>query len=166
MTIPITPSDFSFHYSGSLSAMDLTRLDVFLDIAEHTRIKSGSAQEAAFEIEVTAGQARGRVRAIYRDLEIAVLDKQTGTEKGFGQSRRLVLGERVENPEFQRSGRIGLDEGGGGKLHEKTGGRVSAICVVRPADRCPGCHQPLTCDVNISNAPPMLAATVGMMEKQ
>ena len=83
MTIPITPPDFSLHYSGSLSAMDLTRLDAFLDIAEHIRIKSGSAQEAAFEIDVTAGQARGRVRAIYKDLEIAVLDKQTGTEKGF-----------------------------------------------------------------------------------
>jgi len=83
MTIPITPPDFSLHYSGSLSAMDLTRLDAFLDIAEHTRIKSGSAQEAAFEIDVTAGQARGRVRAIYRDLEMAVLDKKTGSEKGF-----------------------------------------------------------------------------------
>jgi len=83
MSIPITPSDFSLHYSGSLSAMDLTRLDAFLDIAEHTRIKSGSAQEAAFEIEVTDGQARGRVRAIYKDLEIAVLGKQTGTEAGL-----------------------------------------------------------------------------------
>jgi len=83
MTIPITPSDFSLHYSGSLSAMDLTRLDAFLDIAQHTRIKSGSAQKAAFEIKVTAGQARGRVSAIYEDLEIAVLGKQTGTEKGL-----------------------------------------------------------------------------------
>ena len=83
MTIPITSSNLSLHYSGSLSAMDLTRLDPFLDIAEHTRIKSGSAQEAAFEIEVTAGQARGRVRAIYKDLEIAVLGKQTGSEKGL-----------------------------------------------------------------------------------
>jgi hypothetical protein len=83
MTIPVTPSDFSFHYSGSLGAMDLTRLDAFLDIAERTRIKSGSAQAASFDIEVTAGQARGRVRAIYKDLEIAVLDKQTDTEKGL-----------------------------------------------------------------------------------
>src|ERR1039458_4920490 len=83
MTIPIQPPDFSLHYSGSLNAMDLTRLDAFLGIAEHIRIKSGSAQEASFEIEVTDGHARGRVRAIYRDLEVAVLDKKTGTEKGF-----------------------------------------------------------------------------------
>jgi hypothetical protein len=83
MTIPVTSPDFSLHYSGSLSAMDLTRLDAFLDIAEHTRVKSGSAKEVAFAIDVTAGQARGRVRAIYRDLNMALLDKQTGTEKGF-----------------------------------------------------------------------------------
>jgi len=83
MTIPITPPSFALHYSGSLSAMDLTRLDAFLDIAEHTRIKSGTAQEADFEIDVAAGQARGRVRGIYSDLKIAVLDKQTGSEKGF-----------------------------------------------------------------------------------
>jgi hypothetical protein len=83
MSIPITPPSFALHYSGSLSAMDLTRLDAFLDIAEHTRIKSGSVKEAAFEIDVTAGQARGRVRAIYGNLEIAILDKQTGTAKGL-----------------------------------------------------------------------------------
>ena len=84
MTIPVAAKDCSLQYSGSLSAMDLTRLDAFLDIAEHLRIKSGSAQAAEFEIAVTAGQARGRVRATYRDLEIALLNKQTGTEKGLG----------------------------------------------------------------------------------
>jgi hypothetical protein len=83
MTIPVTSPDFSLHYSGSLGAMDLTRLNAFLDIAEHTRIKSGSAQEATFEIEVSAGQARGRVRAIYKDLDIALLNKQTGSAKGI-----------------------------------------------------------------------------------
>jgi hypothetical protein len=83
MTIPVTSPDFSLHYSGSLNAMDLTRLNAFLDIAEHTRIKSGSAQEATFEIDVSAGQARGRVRAVYKDLDIALLNKQTGSAKGI-----------------------------------------------------------------------------------
>jgi hypothetical protein len=83
MSIPITPSDFSLHYSGSLSAMDLTRLNAFLDIAERTRIKSGQAQEAEFDIDVSAGRASGRVRAIYQHLQIAVLDKQTDTPKGM-----------------------------------------------------------------------------------
>lgn len=83
MTIPVASPDFSFHYSGSLSAMDLTRLDAFLEIAEHLRIKSGSVKELAYEIDVTAGHASGHVRAIYKDLNITVLDKKTGTEKGL-----------------------------------------------------------------------------------
>ena len=63
--------------------MDLTRLNAFLDIAERTRIKSGQAQEAEFDIDVSAGRASGRVRAIYQHLQIAVLDKQTDTPKGM-----------------------------------------------------------------------------------
>jgi hypothetical protein len=83
MSIPISPPDFSLSYSGSLSAMDLSRLSGFLDTVEHIRIKSGNAKEVAFEIDVTDGRASGRVRAIYRDLVIALIDKQTGNEKGF-----------------------------------------------------------------------------------
>ena len=83
MTIPVASPDFSFRYSGSLGPMDLTRLDAFLEIAEHTRIKAGSVKEATFAVDVTAGRARGRVRAIYRDLKIAFLDARTGTERGF-----------------------------------------------------------------------------------
>ena len=84
MAIPLHTPGLALHYSGSLGAMDLTRLGAFLDIAEHTRIKSGQAQEAVFEIDVAAGQARGQVHAIYRDLKIAFLDPHTGSESGVG----------------------------------------------------------------------------------
>ena len=153
MTIPITPSDFSLHYSGSLSAMDLTRLNAFLDIAEHTRIKSGSAQEATFEIDVTAGQARGRVRAIYKDLDIAVLGKQTGSEKGLNNRVASFLANVLKIRNSNAPDASGVDEGGGGKLHEKTGRGVSGICVVRSADWGSGCHQPLTRDFNLQDSP-------------
>lgn len=83
LTIPVVSKDFSLDYSGSLGPMDVTRLNAFLDIAEHTRIKSGSASEATFDIHVTNGAARGRLRATYKDLKLAMLDKQTGTEKGW-----------------------------------------------------------------------------------
>jgi hypothetical protein len=83
MAIPITPSNFSLHYSGTLGPMDLTRLDAFLDIAEHTKLKSGTVQEASFQIDVTAGQARGYVRGIYKDLDIALLNKRTGSREGL-----------------------------------------------------------------------------------
>jgi hypothetical protein len=83
MSIPVSPPDFSFHYSGSLGAMDLTRLNEFLELAEQVRINSGIVKEAKFQIDVRSGEARGAVRAIYEDLEIAILDQQTGSEKGL-----------------------------------------------------------------------------------
>lgn len=83
MSIPVDPPDFSLEYSGSLGPMDLTLLNDFIDPAERTRVKSGYAQEARFVIQVTDGQARGQVRAVYRDLEIAVLDEETRSEKGL-----------------------------------------------------------------------------------
>jgi len=91
MSIPIAPAALSLHYSGSLSAMDLTRLNAFLDVAGRVSIKSGSAHEAAFEIDVTAGQARGLVRAIYTGLHVTVLDEQTGTKEGLDNRVASVL---------------------------------------------------------------------------
>ncbi len=81
MTIPLATTAFSLRYSGWLSAMDLTRLNPFLDIAEHTTIKSGSAQHVDYVVEVLDGEARGEVRGIYQDLVIAFLNKDH-QEKG------------------------------------------------------------------------------------
>ncbi len=83
MTIPLTSQKFSLHYSGSLDAMDVTKLNAFIEPGEHHRIKSGILQSAAFNINVNSGQASGALRVIYKDVTIAVLDKNTGSEKGI-----------------------------------------------------------------------------------
>jgi len=82
MSLPVVSPDVSLSYSGSLDAMDLTRLNAFLEIAERLRIKSGRAESVAFDIQVKAGRAAGSVQPIYQDLEIAFLDKDTGSAKG------------------------------------------------------------------------------------
>ena len=83
MTIPLTSKDFSLHYSGSLSTMDITELNSFLVESEHRRIKSGTLYSAAYNINVNSGHARGTLRVAYKDLSIAILDKNTGSEKGI-----------------------------------------------------------------------------------
>jgi hypothetical protein len=82
MVIPVRSPEGSFKYSGSLDAMDLTRLNAFLEIGERVRIKSGTLQSATFDVDVSAGHASGTLRPIYRDLTIAVLYRRTGSEKG------------------------------------------------------------------------------------
>ncbi|MGD0338271.1 MAG: hypothetical protein ABSB78_05730 [Bacteroidota bacterium] len=83
MTIPLTSKDFSFRYSGSLSTMDVTELNQFIEAGEHQRIKSGILQSAEYTINVNSGHASGTLRVAYKDLTIAILNKKTGSEKGI-----------------------------------------------------------------------------------
>jgi hypothetical protein len=82
MVIPVASPEISFRYSGSLDLMDATRLNSFLEVGESLRIKSGTLQNATFDVNVTASRASGTVRMMYRDLNIAVLNSLTGSERG------------------------------------------------------------------------------------
>jgi hypothetical protein len=86
MSIPVASPEFSFQYSGSLSRMDLRPINSFIEIAEQIRIKAGVLQAATFEINVDSGRASGNVRAVYRNLTLAAINKQTGSDKGFFNS--------------------------------------------------------------------------------
>jgi hypothetical protein len=83
MSIPISSPEFSFEYSGSVGRMDLSVLNSFLETAEQMRIKTGVLQLATFEINVASGRASGNVRALYKDLTLAAINKHTGSEKGI-----------------------------------------------------------------------------------
>jgi hypothetical protein len=83
MVIPLTSKDFSLRYSGSLSTMDVTKLNSFIEPGEHHRIKSGILQSATYNINVNSGHASGTLRVAYKDITIAILDKKTGSEKGI-----------------------------------------------------------------------------------
>ena len=82
MVIPVASPEISFRYSGSLDPMDGTRLNSFLEIGEGLRIKSGILQSATFDINMISGRASGTVRLMYRDLNIAVRNSRTGSERG------------------------------------------------------------------------------------
>ena len=82
MVIPVISPKIKSRYSGSFGAMDLSRLNSFLAVGEDLRIKSGSLQSVTFDISMIAGRSSGTVRAMYRDLYIATLNKRTGSERG------------------------------------------------------------------------------------
>jgi hypothetical protein len=83
LEVPLQPRGCTFRYHGSLGAMALPRLDAFLDRAERTRLRSGAVDHVAFTVTVHQGKAEGRVQAAYQDLKLAVLDRDTDTEKGL-----------------------------------------------------------------------------------
>jgi len=83
MSIPVASSAFSYQYSGSVGSMDLSVFNAWLEPAEQMRVKTGALQEASFEIKVDSGRGSGNVRAVYKDLVLAAINKRTGSEKGF-----------------------------------------------------------------------------------
>ncbi len=83
MSIPLSRPQFSFRYSGSLSGMDLSKLNPWIGPSDQTRIKSGVLGSASFDINVNAGTATGNVRAVYRDLVVASISERTGSESGL-----------------------------------------------------------------------------------
>jgi hypothetical protein len=85
MMIPVSSPEFTFQSSGSLSGMDLSALNPFLEVAEHKRFKTGVLHSMAFDINVIAGSADGAVRASYKDLKIVFIDDR-GSESGVGNT--------------------------------------------------------------------------------
>jgi hypothetical protein len=82
MVIPVISREIKSRYSGSFEGMDLSRLNSFLEIGEGLRIKTGTLQSVTFDFSMIAGRSSGTVRALYRDLHIAVINRRTGSEKG------------------------------------------------------------------------------------
>jgi hypothetical protein len=112
MKIPLASKDFSLKYSGSLSTMDATELNSFIEPSEHQRIKSGIIQSANFNINVNSGQANGSLWVIYKDLSIVIINEETGSEKGLFNQVASFFGKvfvvRSENlPDEKGSMKIG-----------------------------------------------------------
>ncbi|HTK83151.1 MAG TPA: hypothetical protein VL633_12760 [Bacteroidota bacterium] len=93
MKIPLTSKDFSFQYSGSLSTMDATALNSFIEHSDYQRIKSGIVQSAAFNVSVTSGHAQGTLKLTYQDLSISILNKETGSENGIFNRISSLIGK-------------------------------------------------------------------------
>jgi hypothetical protein len=73
--VPLADPEFSFRYSGSLGAMDLTRLNPFLEAAANCRVKSGLLRELAFSAQSVEGHAQGQLRGLYQDLDLEFLPR-------------------------------------------------------------------------------------------
>jgi hypothetical protein len=96
MRIPVASPEFSFHYSGSLSKMDLNPINSMLEISDQMRIKTGALQEATFDVNVVSGRASGTLRGVYNDLTIAAINKNTGSEKGLSDRITSFIGNNFK----------------------------------------------------------------------
>jgi hypothetical protein len=93
MAIPLESKDFSLRYSGSLSSMDVTKLNSFIEPSENQRVNSGFLKSARFNINVNAGHSSGNLLLEYNNLDISFIDKNTGSEKGIFNQISSLFGK-------------------------------------------------------------------------
>lgn len=75
--------------------MDLSKLNPFVTAAGYTRIESGALYEAEFEAEVKGGHIRGIFRGAYENLEITLLNRETGTPEGVVNRLKSFVADNV-----------------------------------------------------------------------
>jgi hypothetical protein len=112
LSLPVAPGPLALRCSGTLGGMELTRLNGFLEGAERIRIRSGKLRFLAFDLHVQAGQARGQVRASFRDFRLSLQDQQTGKEKGLGKRIASFVANRFKlrqdnGPDLPGGARVG-----------------------------------------------------------
>jgi hypothetical protein len=83
MHVPLTSPKFTMEYSGTLGQMKMDKINAFLVIAEHMRIKTGEIMSIKYKINVKNDRAKGYVHGIYKDFSLAILDKNR-SEKNIG----------------------------------------------------------------------------------
>jgi len=95
LQMPLNTPELSLQSGGSLTAMNLGRLNPYLEVAGRARIKSGVLQHASFQSEIHGDHALGDLRGQYHDLHLVLLDPKTGQEGGLLTKIKTALTDRI-----------------------------------------------------------------------
>ncbi len=110
MHIPLRSEQFNADYTATIEALPL---DILNPVLDHKRlsIKSGYLQSAEIKSVIRNGLATGTVQMQYRDLQVAIMKKDTGkTRKVVSKIANILLNEdnEKEDPANFVTGNINL----------------------------------------------------------
>lgn len=77
VVMPLNTDKYRIMASGSVSNLNITKLNSFLPVAEKVKISDGYLETSTFKFELIGRKARGYVDAKYKNLVIDVLDEHT-----------------------------------------------------------------------------------------
>lgn len=101
LNIPLADPGFDYSLSGELDKMQMEELNPLLEKLVFVSITNGKIKKMEFEIEANDSLAKGELKMRYKDLRIALLDKEkgvtnTGLSIGAFFANHLLL--RTNNP--------------------------------------------------------------------
>ncbi|UKJ08042.1 hypothetical protein [Solitalea lacus] len=88
--LPVNPSEKTFKVNGSLKAMDIDRMNTALEKLAYIRVRTGRVNQLNFDITATPDVSKTHLKFLYSNLELQLLNKQTGTTERQGLASTLV----------------------------------------------------------------------------
>lgn len=76
--LPLLEPGPTMSYSGEIGPLDVTRLSSILEPLEGVRISEGVFDRTWFDVDVRDRRATGTFNALYRDVKIQLVDRNTG----------------------------------------------------------------------------------------
>jgi hypothetical protein len=95
IALPLDAQGPAFRATGTLGEMPIASLNPFLEIAEQTRLETGSIHAVNFEIAATTRGSAGTIHAAYKDLKVVALD-HTGSENGVANTLMSIFANNVK----------------------------------------------------------------------
>ncbi|HLP15123.1 MAG TPA: hypothetical protein VK470_02625 [Bacteroidota bacterium] len=96
MHIPLSLKNYSVFYTGSLTSMDATALSRFVEVSDNVRITRGMLRDASFDVSVSGGRGSGKLRLVYDDLYLTMLDEETGSKNTLGKQLTTLFANIVK----------------------------------------------------------------------
>ncbi|POY38991.1 hypothetical protein C3K47_00380 [Solitalea longa] len=87
---PVNPKEKTFIVKGKIKPMELKRMNPALQSLAFVRIKTGKLNSMDFTIKANSSTSKTRMEFLYDDLEIQLLNKETGTTENQGFVSTLV----------------------------------------------------------------------------
>jgi len=100
-----------YTFGGTMYSLDIESLNPMLENVVFVKIKSGIAKRVDFNVEANSYFARGRMKFLYNNLHVSLLDKETlkkGLDERMGSFLANTFVLKSNNPRFfiPRKGKI------------------------------------------------------------
>lgn len=103
LTMPLLSPSFDMTFKGTLSGLDVTTLNHFLEPEARVKLESGTVESVSIYCTVSKGIGRGRVVPRYSNLRMLVLSEDRRKKRGFMEGLKTFVANRFgvksENPE-------------------------------------------------------------------
>lgn len=100
ITVQVRPGPLRMRAEGEVGSMPISRFNTFVLPANGLEITGGTVENVAFWFDVAGGKSVGELRAVWRDLDLRLVDPVTG-KQSLGRKLKSVMARMLSKDDNQ-----------------------------------------------------------------